>query len=161
MSSQEDKNSKPKPFIPSRVFGTSKRLETEGVSVPVGEGATVKIRRANYGPAAERLRKSMRPHAKAVELGTLPDSEAERIIINVLADHLIVSWEGFYETENDSAGVPKKDESGAEILKEIQPTNANFRRILKENPEFRKMLWDYSQSAETFRVEQDEEDKKN
>lgn len=151
----------PKIFIPAKVFGTSKKLETEGKKIDLGDGASIRIRRTNYPKAAEYMRKAMKPHAQAVKLGTFSDEQAAIIITQCLSAYLVVSWKGIFEPVLDASKKPVKDANKKTVYKEIPFSLDAAKRLFTEQPNFRKQIWEWCDSAETFKQQEDEEDEKN
>lgn len=115
-----------------KLFGTNKKAETEGIWIDYAEGISMKIARmggsnTEYG---NYLAAQLKPYKFQMEKGTLPDSKAREILIDVVARYVLKDWKGV----TDSKG--KEIEFSAEKAKEVlaeYPELLNDLRIVAED----------------------------
>jgi len=124
---------------------TSTEKENEGVWQPAGEGCELKI--ARFGnPRSQRLFQSLtRPFRRQIENGTMDPQKQEDIVCRVLAEAVLLDWRGLEESRNGDG--PKQL---------VYSTDEAF-RVLKEYPELRAMVEDYSKDVEAYRERELEE----
>src|SRR5687767_1596968 len=115
-------------------FRTDPNLESEGVWVPIGEGARIKIARSGNAKGAELFERLTDPPdiKLAIRAGTLSVEKLNEIMTEVLSQAVLLDWEGI--TENG---------------KLLPYTKENAKRILAIK-DFRKLVLDLSQEQELF-----------
>jgi hypothetical protein len=77
-----------------KTFGTSSKLETEGVWRDIGEGGEVKIARINNREHQKVMRQLMAPHRAAQRASKLPQALIEKIAIEGVAIAILKDWKG-------------------------------------------------------------------
>jgi hypothetical protein len=70
-------------------FKTDPTLEQEGVWVPLGDGR-LRIARLNNPRMTAAYAAKIRPYRG----GRVPDEESDRIMVDCLAEHVLLAWEG-------------------------------------------------------------------
>jgi len=142
MATVEEKKA---PFSLKKEFGTDNKLEEEGVWIELdGHGARIKVARAgnrNFKKAFTALSPQVR---RQLERGTLPENQAAEITSRLMAEHILLDWEGL--AENDEPLPYSKDAA---------------RRMLFTYPVFRSRVFEESQTTEYYRRREKEEDLKN
>jgi hypothetical protein len=97
-----------------KAFGTSAKLETEGVWVDLGDGGSVKVARAGNPDNRKLLKRLVAPHKAALRSDRLPDEVLERITTQAMAQTILLDWKGL---EEDGAALPAyTPELGAQYL---------------------------------------------
>ncbi len=86
----------------SAAFGTSEKLEIEGVWVDLGEGGSIKVARAGNRENRRELKRLIAPHKAALRADNLPDDVLEKITIKVMARTILLDWKGI----DDDDGKP-------------------------------------------------------
>ena len=129
------------------MYKTSDKLEDEGVILDYGSAGKVKVRRA--GPGNERFarvfERKFRPYRKQFDRGTLEPEVANRLMYEVVAETVIIGWEGICDEQGE----------------EIKFTVDNAVRLFTELPEWFADLFEAAKDAATFREEEIETDVKN
>lgn len=95
-----------------KTFKTDPKLEQEGVWIPLGDGK-LRIARLNNPRMGAAFAALIRPYRG----GIVPPAEEERIMLDCLADHVLVGWENItrdgepfpYSVENAKAALQIKD----------------------------------------------------
>src|SRR5689334_3120793 len=79
----------------AKKYGTSEKLETEGVKVPTGDdGSYLVIARFGNPTHAEVTRQLMRSHRAAQRAGTLSDAIFRDVTIKGMARAILLGWGG-------------------------------------------------------------------
>lgn len=134
-------------------FKTDAKKEAEGVKVeysPNKDGSipSVTIRRA--GKSNKRYSKALeaatRPYRRQIELGTMADETAEKLLKGVFVDTVVIGWEHIQPNDD---GI------------ELPFTRENVLRVLEELPEWYDDLQKQSNSVVLFRDEAMEDEAKN
>ena len=125
-------------------FGTNKKLETEGVWEDFGNGCKVLIARQGNENYKKAFRKLSKPYQNAIRRNNLSDEIAERILIEVMAETIVLDWSGMEEDGKD-----------------IKYSKEECFRILKSYPDFKNEVSFRSESMELFKQEMDAETEKN
>lgn len=125
-------------------FVTNKSLEEAGAWVDIGDGAKLKIARGGNKKALKYSREVAKPHMAQITYGKLPDNVAEDLAIEVLAECILLGWEGI---TYDGKPLPFNKE--------------NALKLLKESEDFRDMVARISNERKTFQQEIDEAVTKN
>lgn len=118
-------------------FKTDANAENNGVWINLGEGARIKVARAGNRKNSDLFtRLTADPDYKRKEkMGTLTDEEYEPILLQCLAETILLDWEGFTE---DGKPVPYNRENAMRLLA--------FR-------DFRRAVQDASAEAANFRAQ--------
>ena len=125
-------------------YGSNAEAEINGVWVPVGVEAEVKVARLGNVEAQKAYRKIPRPIRRRIEEGYLNDKQAENFICDFLASHILKDW------KNLSDG-PKP----------IKYSSENAIKMLKKYRRFRDKIWELSAEEDLFNTSEVEQDAKN
>lgn len=133
-------------------FKTDKNLENEGVYLDYGmnsQDKPIRIRIARAGGAnqafARAYEQKTKPYRRQIQTDTLDPKVAERIILEVYAETVVLGWEGV------------EDENGDEL-----PFNRdNCVKLFTDLPDLFADLQKTSQNIAVFRAEVREADAKN
>jgi len=123
-----------------KLFGTDKTKEQEGVVHEMGEGLKVRIARIGNPKYQKRFQALSKPHRRALRRGTLSDEIAEKLLIQCLAETIVLDWEGL-------------EENG----KEVKYSTENAVRILTEYPDLRNYVNDIANEMEGYQEDDNEE----
>lgn len=77
-------------------------LEKDGVRMEVAPGVAFYVRRfggSNASKISQALAKFHKPHAKKLELGTLPEEVGKKIDAQVFVESCVAGWEGVTDSE--------------------------------------------------------------
>jgi hypothetical protein len=122
-------------------FGTDEKSELEGVWEEVSEGARVLVARVGNDRFTERYKRLGKGLQRQIDRGTLPKDKSQAIFIAILADTILLNWEGLVDEK-----VP------------IEYSKENARLMLKKYPDFRQFVWDIANDAELYRIKERDED---
>lgn len=126
-------------------FQTSKSAEEEGIWVDVdGNGTKVKVARINNARYKKYFQKITKPYKRQIRNGTLAEELAEKLLVDALANTILLDWKGF-----------TKD--GEDFLYSVD----NARSFLQESADFRDFVSDAANEMENFRGEELEEARGN
>lgn len=125
-------------------YGTSKKLEVEGVWVDVSDNARIKVARANNPKYKAEIERLTRPYKKQIRRGTMNGKKFDKIIAEATAKHILVDWEGL---EEDGAIL---DYSHEEAL-----------RLLLEYPDFRDVVAETALDFQNYQEDVLEDSEKN
>ena len=131
-------------FDLSEEFGSNETAEKEGVWVPIGEEATVKIARLGNPDAQQAYRRIPRATRRQIEEGTLSNKQAESFLVSFIAKNLLKDWKGF--TDGGKA---------------ISYSSENALKMLKKHRRFRDKIWELATDDDLFNVREEEADIKN
>jgi hypothetical protein len=127
-------------------YSTDQVAEADGVWVPFGAEARVKIRRFQSKPVQLVQQRLQKPYAGLTRAGqNLPDEIAEKIAIQLIAEAVIVDWEGVTDREGNT--LPNTVEAKVQVLTDL--------------PDFRNAVANASMEREVFRQQDNEESAKN
>lgn len=128
-------------------FSTNPDAETAGVWVNYGDGLEIKLRRAGgrNKKFADALDAVTRRNKRRIDLGSLPEDEAKRIMAEIYADAVVVEWKGVTGPD----GV------------EIAFTRENVVKVFLDLPEFFRTVQADASAVELFRDDPLEADAKN
>lgn len=135
----------------SRIFKMNGNKESEGVWIefPANEDGSIprfKISRmAKSNKAYSRaLDKATKPHRRAIQLDTLPDDMAEKLVKDVFAETVLKDWEN----------VKMSDVTGDEDAEGFAPfIPQNAMRLFDNLPEVYEALHEQANKASLFRDE--------
>jgi len=123
-----------------KLFGTDEVKEKDGVVHDLGDGLKVRIARIGNPNYQKRFQAISKPHKRALRRGSLSDEVAEKLLIQCLAETIVLGWEGV-------------EENGEEILY----SKENAIRILTAYPELRRYIEDIANEMEGYKADEDEE----
>jgi hypothetical protein len=135
----------------AQAFGTSKKLEVEGVWKQIGpaneDGTLPRVKVARQGnPAHDKLsRRLMAPHKAALRTGRLPDDVLESIAIKSMSMAILLDWEHLSD--------------GPEKLPPYTPEQGE--KLLKKYPDFRDHISAISGDMANYQEEHEAEAGKN
>jgi len=127
-----------------QVFGTDRSKETEGVWVSVGEGGEVKVARTNNPRYKEAFRRKLEKYRASVERGTIDEETAQKVLVEVLAETILLDWKGF---KDNGEKVPYSREKAVELL-------TNY-------PDFRDFITANAERMANYKQEQKVDEEKN
>lgn len=127
-----------------KLFGTDSKKEQEGVWYDLAEGLRMKIARIGNPNYQKRFQTLSKPYRRSIRRGTLSDDLAEKLLIQCLAETILLDWEG---VEDDG--------------KEISYSIENAINLLKKYPELRNYINDIANELEGFQEEFKEEAEEN
>jgi hypothetical protein len=125
-------------------FGTDQGKESSGVWIDLKNGARLRVARWGNIAFRELLRRKTRKHGTAIQKNALPEAISERILIEVIANTILLDWSGIFD-----AG------------QALPYTVENAIRVLSELKDFRDLVISIAENAEYFKAEEDEEIAKN
>lgn len=117
-------------------YKTDKTLETEGVWVDFGDGVRFKIARLNNKKAREVRERLERPYAR---MRRVPPDQQEKILTRVLAEAVVLDWEGDVDGKGTKYSVDAAE------------------KLMTEHTDLRDDILVVSNERETFKAEQDEQ----
>ena len=120
-------------------FKTDLGREDGGVWVDLDATARVKIARTGNSRYRDLLRAKLKPHRRAIQAETLSDDIADRLLAEVMAETVLLDWEGL--TEN---GAP------------VAYSTAKARALLSDPAfkDFREMIGQMAGDMELFREQE-------
>ena len=121
-------------------MATDKDLEKEGVWIELSGEARIKIARLNNPRYKELFTAKTKPHRQAIRNNVLSEKVADDIMIEVMAATILLDWENFFEGE-----------------KPLEYNLVNARRVLRELPDFRRMVYEMAGEADNFKQVEVEE----
>jgi hypothetical protein len=110
-------------------FKADTALEDEGVwnTVDAASGCRLKIARIGNRRYRETMARRLKPYRRALRSGTLDDQVTERITAEVLAETVLLDWQGL---ERAGEAVAYSPEAAAAIL--ADPAYKDFRDLVVE-----------------------------
>lgn len=128
-------------------FKTDEKAETEGVLLDYGTAGRFRIARAggsnrDYVKAIEKMNRKYR---RQIQLETLEDAVATRVLQEIYADTIVLGWEGV----SDAEGKP------------LDFTRENCLKLFEDLPDFFRDIVLHAMKVEVFREAALEEDTKN
>jgi hypothetical protein len=125
-------------------YRTDKQKELSGSWQELKGGARVLVARWGNLAFREMMRKKTRRYIKQIEHRALSEEISEGILVEVMANTILLGWEGIYDK-----GQP------------LPYTVANAVRVLTELKDFRDLVASLAESADLFKAEVDEAVAKN
>jgi hypothetical protein len=125
-------------------YGTDKDKELAGVWEDMGGGCKVLIARLGNENYSKVFRRISKPYQNAIRRGTLGNEKAEELLIQAMAECIVLDWQGL-------------EEDG----KKIKYSRDECVRVLKEYKDFRDHISELANSMELFKREMDAESEKN
>lgn len=132
-----------------RIFATDERLEEDGAWVDINElyGLKIKIRRLRSDAslkAYERIVRQTFGEGKLRKPEDLTAKQSEEILIEQMADAILIDWQGLYD--NDGNDIPYSKEAALTFL---------------QMKDFREFVYQAANERDTFREKADEDAEKN
>ena len=127
-----------------KLFGTDSKKETEGVWYDIEDDLRIKIARIGNPNYQKRFQALSKPHRRAIRRGSLPDKVAEKLLVQCMAETIVLDWEGMIDEGKE---IPYSTEAVIELLTKY--------------PELRIYLNDIANELEGFQEEEDEEADEN
>lgn len=128
-------------------FQTDSKMETAGVVLDFGDAGKFRVARA--GGSNKRFNTKMmsvtKPHRHAIDQGTLDDSVATALFIDVYAETVVMSWEGVTGPDGQT----------------LEFNKANVVKLLTDLPDLFTSIRRECEKAANFRAEALESDAKN
>jgi len=124
-------------------FAVNEERAEQGVWIPIGEDARLKVARANNPNFRRVFRKLITPYTAAIRSNSLPDDVDDQIMIRAIAETILVDWQGI--TEN---GEP------------IPYSVEKARKYLQHEP-FRELVMNFARDLSLYKEAMDEETEKN
>ncbi|HOK44370.1 MAG TPA: hypothetical protein PLK67_00460 [Bryobacteraceae bacterium] len=131
---------------PYSVFQTDKTLEKEGIILDYGD-FKIKIARAGGANVAfqKALASKIRPYKRQIDAGTIPDDVAEKLLLDVYAESVVLGWEGV------------TDEKG----KPLPFSKENVVKLFSDLPDLFRDVQNQAAAISNFRAEVTEDTIKN
>ncbi len=129
------------------LFETDTTMEQQGIVVDFGDYGKFKIARAGASNIkyTDSFKTRYKPYQKLVRQNKMPESVAQKLLIEVYADAIILAWEGVYDRK----------------LKPIPYTRANVVQVMTDLPDLFSQILTESQNADLYRKEFIEDAGKN
>ncbi|TFZ81587.1 hypothetical protein [Candidatus Macondimonas diazotrophica] len=127
-------------------YATNKAAETEGTWVEFGPNLRLKLRRFSC-PQAKAVRTRLeKPYTGLLRSGgSIPDEDLENITERVIAEAIIVDWEGATGPDGEP----------------LECTTETKLKVLKDLPDFRNQVAAVALDRDTFKAALDEGSVKN
>lgn len=125
-------------------YGTDPELEVGGVWEDISEGARLLIARVGNEAYQKRYRRVPRGIRNQISSGVLDDKVTEDVMCRLLADTILLDWEGISDDG-----------------KEIKHSKDKAYEMLRSYRDFRDLVWDVANDQSRFRDEDIEETKGN
>ena len=125
----------------SKEYATDEKKELEGVWEDIGDGGRILIARTNNPKYEKLFTKLIKPHRGRLRRGNLSDELSKEITVKLLADTILLDWEGI-EEDGES----------------LQYSKPEAERLLKDYKDFRNMVSEMAGEIDLFRQEEEEED---
>ena len=129
------------------MYETDDDNEIGGIILNYGEGIRIKVARAGGANSnfAKAFEKATRPYRKRMDTGTLDESLANDLLIQVFAETVVKGWEGITDREGNK----------------LNFSVDNCVKVFKDLPDLFSDVKESSMSVSNFRFEEIEEDVKN
>ena len=118
--------------------------ERAGVWVDYRDGSRVKIARAGNSNFSRLYQAKMKPYSRQERAGTLDESIQSKILCDVLAETVLLGWEGF---EDNGKALKYSAKAASEMLLEFM--------------DFRNEIVELATTEEIFHQEHTEDSEKN
>lgn len=125
-------------------FDVSDELSVRGCWVSIGKDAKLRVARMNNESYREFIKKKTKPYRSAMRAGTLDEDLMTEIVVQAMARHILLDWDGLTEK---GAKIPYTVEKAEEILRTKEP--------------FRDLVLSLSQDQELFQEAEVEDAEKN
>lgn len=125
-------------------FDVSDELSTRGCWVSIGKDAKLRVARMNNESYREFIKKKTKPYRSAMRAGTLDEDLMTEIVVQAMARHILLDWDGLTEK---GVKIPYTVEKAEDILRTKEP--------------FRDLVLSLSQDQELFQEAEVEDAEKN
>jgi len=124
-----------------KLFGTDAKKEQEGVwRDDIAEDIKIKIARIGNPNYQKKFQTLSKPHRRAIRRGTLSDDVAEKLLIQCLAETIVLDWKNI---EVNGKPFPYSVENAIKLLTDL--------------PELRNTINDIANELEGYQAEDEEE----
>ena len=131
-------------FDIAKEFGTDESKEIEGVWEDMGNGCRLLIAREGNPKYKKAFTRMTKPYRQQIRRETLSDEKAEEITIKIMAETILLNWEGLEEDGNP-----------------VEYSKAEAVRMLTKYRDFRNHVSELAGSISLFKQTEDEESEKN
>lgn len=110
-------------------FSTDEKLENEGKVFPLSKTASIKVARSGNAKYVALLRQKMSEAQLDLVGGDEADQLAEAILIDVMAETILVGWKGIKEGDTDvpySVGKAKEYLKVKDFRRKVSSLSENF-----------------------------------
>lgn len=128
--------------IDFKSFATDENKENDGVWINLGPTSRVKLGRIGSRRFKDRQIIKMKPYEALSRLGQVPPEVQERVTVELVAETVLLGWEGFTE---DGVDVPYSYE--------------NALRVLMENKQFLEFICEQAMLNENYRPDRKDTEK--
>lgn len=120
-------------------FATDEALETEGKWFPLSKTASIRVARAGNPKYVELLRSKMKESQIELSSGKEADDIAEAILVDVMAESILLDWKGLTYRGNPA------------------PVSVKQAKVFLALKDFRKKVASLSENFDSFRVKEEVE----
>ena len=110
-----------------------------GTWIDLGDGLHICVARTGNKKSVAMFNKLTKPYRQMIERGTMPDDKYRELNVKIVAETILLGWEGLFDKGTE---VPYSPEKAAEILSD--PAYAGFLKLVQ----------DLSGEEEVFRFEE-------
>ena len=128
----------------SEEFGSDETAEIEGVWVPLGGDAAVKVARLGNPDAQAAYRKIPRQVRRQIEEGTMTADQSRKFLVRFIASNLLKDWKNLAD-------------GGKSVKYSVEAAE----KMLRKHRRFQDRIWELANDEELFNVQEVEEDSKN
>lgn len=117
-------------------------VEADGVDINFGKGRVITIRRSSaknreYKAAMSRV---FKPHQKIGGMLTIDDESAEKLLVQVYSETVVVGWKGFIDDKGAQIPFSRSNciellTDAPEVFEHIKNESARFSNFAKEDIE--------------------------
>lgn len=125
-------------------FGSDETAEVEGVWVPLGSDAAVKVARLGNPDAQAAYKRIPRIVRRQIEEGTMTAAQSRKFLVSFVAKNLLKDWKNL----SDGGKTVKYSIEAAE-------------KMLRKHRRFQDRIWELASDEDLFNVHEVEEDAKN
>jgi len=120
-----------------KTFTTDQELENRGIVLDFGGDEWVRVARAGNGNKkfVKLLEQLMKPHRRALQLGTMDDNKANEIMHRVFAEAVILDW---HITGSDGVAIPFNPENAIKVFADLPEFFAHVKREAENLANFRR-----------------------
>lgn len=127
-----------------KFFGTNERTEAAGTWVDIGHGARIRVARNTNPRYREKLRDVLRPYRGAITANALDDKTSHGLMARAFAGTVLLDWDGI-------------EENG----KPLPFTVEDAERLLRDAPEFFRVVESFAADVGLFREQNEAAEQKN
>lgn len=122
------------------LFKNSDKSEQEGIVVDYGEAGKFRIARAGGSNRkyARRLEQISKPHRAAIRSEVLPDELANKLLIQVFAETIVLGWEGVLA--EDGSPLPFSVPNCVKLFEDLPDLFQDLREQANKGALFRQAL---------------------